>query len=155
KQSFQNLFISVRISLCYAQKIGVYLNCGIFQNREALNVFNGCDLVAINLNTVNDFHFSKINKCSDSIKPKELLEGILKFSKKFKGKLGIYTMLLNGINDNIRDVEKLKEFLLAVKPDHYSVSNYTLDGFDPVSDEFKQDLKERLADLPFKVIYMF
>jgi hypothetical protein len=137
------------------QKIGVYLNCGIFQDKEARNVFSECDLVAINLNTVDDFHFSKINKCPDSIEPKELLEGIVKFSKKFKGKLGIYTMFLNGINDNKRTVEKLKDFLLTVKPDHYSVSNYTLDGFEPVSDEFKQDLKENLANLPFKVIYMF
>jgi len=137
------------------QKIGVYLNCGIFQDIEVRNVFNGCDLVAINLNTVDDFHFSKINKCPDSLDPKELLEGILKFSKKFKGKLGIYTMFLKGINDNVRTVEKLKEFLLTVKPDHFSISNYTLDGFEPVSEEFKEILKKKLANLPFKVIYMF
>jgi hypothetical protein len=137
------------------QKIGVYLNCGIFQDKEARNVFNECDLVAINLNTVADFHFSKINKCAKSIEPKEILEGILKFSKKFKGKLGIYTMFLKGINDNISNVEKLKEFLLTLKPDHFSVSNYTLDGFEPISEGFKQELKEKLANLPFKVIYMF
>jgi hypothetical protein len=137
------------------QKIGVYLNCGIFQNKEVRNVFNGCDLVAINLNTVDDFHFAKINKCSESLDPQELLEGIVKFSKKFKGKLGIYTMFLNGINDNLRTVDKLVDFLMTVKPDHFSVSNYTLDGFEPVSEEFKQELKEKLANLPFKVIYMF
>jgi adenine C2-methylase RlmN of 23S rRNA A2503 and tRNA A37 len=137
------------------QKIGVYLNCGIFQDIEARDIFNGCDLVAINLNTVDDFHFSKINKCHESIKPKDLLEGIVKFSKKFKGKIGIYTMFLKGINDNVRTVQKLKDFLLTVKPDHFSVSNYTLDGFEPVSEDFKEDLKKRLDDLPFKVIYMF
>ncbi|MFX1380476.1 MAG: hypothetical protein ACFFA4_15430 [Promethearchaeota archaeon] len=137
------------------QKIGVYLNCGIFQNKEARNIFNDCDLVAINLNTVDNFHFSKINKCPESIDPKEILFGILKFSKKFKGKLGIYTMFLKGINDTIRNVEKLKEFLLDVIPDHYSVSNYTLDGFEPISEEFKEVLRDKLNDLPFKVIYMF
>ncbi|MDX1798517.1 MAG: hypothetical protein R3255_07705 [Candidatus Lokiarchaeia archaeon] len=137
------------------QKIGVYLNCGIFLDEEAINIFNDCDLVAINLNTVDDIHFSKINKCAKSIEPREILEGILKFSKKFKGKLGIYTMFLKGINDNISIVEKLKKFLLVLKPDHFSVSNYILDGFEPVSEDFKQDLKENLANLPFKVIYMF
>ncbi len=137
------------------QKIGVYLNCGIFLDKEARNVFNGCDLVAINLNSVDHFHFSKINRCPESIEPKEILDGILKFSKKFKGKLGIYTMFLKGINDTVENVEKLKKFLLNVKPDHYSVSNYTLDGFEPVSEVFKEDLKERLDDLPFKIIYMF
>ncbi len=137
------------------QKIGVYLNCGIFQDKEVRNVFNECDLVAINLNTVDDFHFAKINKCPESLDPQKILEGIVKFSKKFEGKLGIYTMFLNGINDNVSNVEKLKEFLLYLKPDHFSVSNYTLDGFEPVSEEFKQELKEKLANLPFKVIFMF
>ncbi len=155
--NFSNFkLISKMIKTVYPhQKLGVYLNCVIFQNKEAWNVFNGCDLVAINLNTVDNLHFSKINKCPDSIDPKEVLEGIFKFSKKFKGKLGIYTMFLKGINDNARDVEKLKEFLLVLKPDHFSISNYTLDGFEPVSEEFKLDLKEKLANLPFKVIYMF
>lgn len=137
------------------QKIGIYLNCGIFQDKEAWNTFNECDLVAINLNTVNSFHFSKINKCSELIDPKDVLNGIIKFSKKFKGKLGIYTMFLNGINDTVVNIEKLKKFLLQVKPDHYSVSNYTLDGFEPISEEFKEKLRKSLDDLPFKVLYMF
>ncbi|TKJ18256.1 MAG: hypothetical protein CEE43_18520 [Promethearchaeota archaeon Loki_b32] len=137
------------------QKIGIYLNCGIFQDEDVRNIFYGCDLVAINLNSVNNFQFSKINKCPESINSMDVLEGIIEFSKNFNGKLGIYTMFLKGINDNIKNVEKLKEFLLEVMPDHYSVSNYTLDGFEPVSKEFKEDLKEILENLPFNVIYMF
>ncbi|MFX0004520.1 MAG: hypothetical protein ACFE9C_07215 [Candidatus Hodarchaeota archaeon] len=137
------------------QKIGIYLNCGIFQDENFRNVFCECDLVAINLNTVDNLHFSKINKCSESIKSKDVLEGIIEFSKNFKGKLGIYTMFLRGINDNVKDVEKLKEFLLKVIPDYYSVSNYTLDGFKPVTKRFKEEIKEVLDKLPFDVIYMF
>ena len=64
-------------------------------------------------------------------------------------------MFLKGINDTIRNVEKLKEFLLDVIPDHYSVSNYILDGFEPISEEFKEILRDKLDELPFKVIYMF
>jgi len=64
-------------------------------------------------------------------------------------------MFLKGINDTVSNVEKLKEFLLEVMPDHYSVSNYTLDGFEPVSEEFKEKLTRLLEDLPFKVLYMF
>lgn len=137
------------------QKIGIYLNCGIFQDEDFRKVFCECDLVAINLNTVDNFHFSKINKCSESINSKDVLKGIIEFSKNFKGKLGIYTMFLRGINDNLKNVEKLKEFLLKVLPDYYSVSNYTLDGFKPVSKRFKEEIKEILDELPFNVIYMF
>ncbi|MFX0040651.1 MAG: hypothetical protein ACFFCY_12090 [Promethearchaeota archaeon] len=137
------------------QKIGVYLNCGFFQDTDIRNVFHECDLVAINLNTVDHFHFSKINKCPESIAPIDVLEGILEFSQNFKGKLGIYTMFLRGINDDIETVRKLKDFLLKVMPDYYSVSNYTLDGFKPISKRFKEEIKEVFDQLPFNVMYMF
>lgn len=137
------------------QKIGIYLNCGIFQDIDFLKVFYDCDLVAINLNTVDTFNFSKINKCPEFVDVSDILEGIIEFSSHFKGKLGIYTMFLKGINDDFMTVENLKKFLLKVMPDYYSVSNYTLDGFEPVSRKFKEHLKEKLDELPFNVMYMF
>ena len=137
------------------QKIGVYLNCGIFQDEEVIKSFYDCDLVAINLNTIEGRQFSKINKCPETVNPFLILQRILDFSKTFEGKLGIYTMFLRGINDTAKNVKNLKEFLLEVMPDHFSVSNYTLDGFEPVSKEFKEELKEILKNVPFKIIFMF
>ena len=58
-------------------------------------------------------------------------------------------------NIEIENAKQLKEFLLKVKPDYYSISNYTFDGFKPVSKEFKEELKEIFKSIPFKVIYMF
>ncbi len=137
------------------QKIGIYLNCGIFHNSDILSIFYDCDLVAINLNTVDTLNFSKINRCPEFIDSMDVLEGIIEFSSQFKGKLGIYTMFLKGINDDFMTVNNLKNFLLKVMPDYYSVSNYILDGFEPVSREFKENLKEKLDILPFNVMYMF
>lgn len=137
------------------QKIGVYLNCGVFQDEKVFNVFNKCDLVAINLNTVEGIQFSKINKCPDSINSFDVLKKILKFSKNYKGQLGIYTMFLRGINDTLTNIKNLKDFLLQVEPDHVSVSTYTLDGFKPVSKEFQEQTKMILKDVPFKVIFMY
>jgi hypothetical protein len=137
------------------QKIGVYLNCGIFQDEEVIQAFYECDLVAISLNTVEGYQFSKINKCPESVNSFEILQRIIDFSKKFEGKLGIYTMFLKGINDTLKVVKNIKGFLLEVKHDHFSVSNYTLDGFKSVSQKFKEDLKAELEDVPFKVIFMF
>ncbi|MFX1599935.1 MAG: hypothetical protein ACFFB6_05010 [Promethearchaeota archaeon] len=137
------------------QKIGVYLNCGTFQDEEVIKSFYNCDLVAINLNTIEGRQFSKINKCPEAVNPFLILQRILDFSKKFEGKLGIYTMFLRGINDNMRNVKNLRDFLLEVIPDHFSVSNYTLDGFEPVSKDFKEEVKKLIEDAPFKVIFMF
>ena len=138
-----------------SQKVGMYLNCAFFQDENLRRPFYKCDLVAINLNSIELLNFSKINKCPEYVNPIEILEGIKEFRKKFNGNLGIYTLFLRGLNDNKKTIEDLKNYLLEVKPDHFSVSNYTLDGFKPCTDEFKESIKEMLKDVPFKVIYMF
>lgn len=137
------------------QKIGMYLNCELFQEEKLRNDFYENDLVAINLNSIDSIDFSKINKCSSTVNSFDVLEGIKEFRKKFKGNLGIYTLFLRGINDNLKNIELLKTFLLEIMPDHFSVSNYTLDGFEPISNEFKKKVKDTFRYLPFKVIYMF
>jgi len=138
-----------------SQKIGMYLNCALFQDENLRRAFYECDLVAINLNSVDLVNFSKINKCPEFVNSIEVLGGIKEFRKEFNGILGIYTLFLKGVNDNKQTVEDLKNYLLELKPDHFSVSNYTLDGFKPCTDEFKELIKELLKDVPFKVIYMF
>ena len=138
-----------------SQKVGMYLNCALFQDESLRRAFYECDLVAINLNSVDLRNFSKINKCPEYVNSIEVLEGIKEFRKEFNGNLGIYTLFLKGVNDNKKNVEDLKNYLLEVKPDHFSVSNYTLDGFKPCTDEFKELIKDMLKDVPFKVIYMF
>lgn len=137
------------------QKIGMNLNCELFQEEKLRNDFYKSDLIAINLNSIDSFEFSKINKCSSAVNSFDVLEGIKEFRKRFKGNLGIYTLFLRGINDNRKTIEHLKTFLLEIMPDHFSVSNYTLDGFEPISDEFKKKVKDTFRYLPFKVIYMF
>ncbi len=64
-------------------------------------------------------------------------------------------MFLKGVNDKLENVEDLKIFLLKVRPDYYSVSNYTLNGYRPVSNNFKKEVEKSLKYLPFKVNYMF
>jgi wyosine [tRNA(Phe)-imidazoG37] synthetase (radical SAM superfamily) len=137
------------------QRVGIYLNCALFEDEDIRKDFYDCDVVAINLNSVEPYNFSKINRCPEYVNSVDVLKGIEEFRKEFKGELGIYTMFLSGVNDNMRNVEELKDFLLKVLPDHYSVSNYTLNGFKPVSEKFKQDLEKELRYLPFKVIYTF
>lgn len=137
------------------QKIGIYLNCALFEKKKTREDFYGYDVVAINLNSIDLKDFLKINKCPDYVNPWDVLKGIGEFREEFNGKLWIYTMFLDGVNDNMKNVEDLKDFILKIMPDHYSVSNYTLNGFKPVSRGFKKELKMALKYLPFKVNYMF
>ncbi len=131
------------------------LNCSLLQNEKQRKDYYNYDLIAISLNSVESINFSKINNCSDVVDSRKVLDGIKQFRKKFDGIIGIYTLFINGMNDTLENIEKLKMFLLETLPDHFSVSNYTLDGYEPVSESFMNKVKDSFRYVPFKVIYTF
>jgi wyosine [tRNA(Phe)-imidazoG37] synthetase (radical SAM superfamily) len=129
------------------QKIGGYINASLFVYENVRKAFLSYDLVVINLNSVVQTNFYQSCICNEDWDIEEILNGVRLFS--------IYTMLLKGINEKLEDVVRLKSFLLEVKPNHLSVNTFNRCGFEPVSDEFKDRVKETLQDLPFKVSFTF
>ena len=64
-------------------------------------------------------------------------------------------MFLKGINDNIEDIVRLRSYLKKVNPNHLSVNIFTGNGFEPISDDFKFQIKDILHDMPFNVSFTF
>ncbi|MFX0033683.1 MAG: hypothetical protein ACFE8V_14850 [Promethearchaeota archaeon] len=137
------------------QKIGVYVNSSLFNYENVRISLLICDLVVINLNSVNPSNFHKACACSEDTNVQDILNGIKLFRNDFKGTFSIFTMFLKDINDNLNDVIDLRKFLLEVKPDHFSVNVFTGKGFESISDEFKDKVKDTLNNLPFEVSFTF
>lgn len=137
------------------QKIGVYVNCSLLQHEKVRRQLTSCNLIVINLNSINPLNFHKCCMCNKDASVQDILKGIRVFRKDFKGHFSIYTMFLKDINDNLEDVVELKNFLLDIKPDHFSVNIFTGGDFEPVSDKFKEKVKDILSNLPFKVSFTF
>ncbi|TFF84186.1 MAG: hypothetical protein EU552_01370 [Promethearchaeota archaeon] len=152
--SFQRLITMIK-STFPNQKIGVYVNASLFIENYIRKALLSCDLVVINLNSVIPSHFYRSCICPKDSDIKEILYGIQTFKKEYKGYFSVYTMFLKGINDNREDIVNLKNFLLHVKPDHFSVNIFTGNGFEPISDEFKLQVKEILQDMPIEVSFTF
>lgn len=137
------------------QKMGVYINCSLFNYERVRKALLICDLIVINLNSVTPSNFHKSCICFDFFNVQEILNGIRIFRKEFKGYFRIYTMFFKGVNDNLDTVRDLKKFLLEINPDHFSVNVFTGKDLESVSNEFKTNLKEIFHDLPFKVSFRF
>ncbi|MFX1494039.1 MAG: hypothetical protein ACFFBZ_07135 [Promethearchaeota archaeon] len=137
------------------QKIGAYVNCSLLQHVKVRKVLSSCNLIVINLNTINPSTFHKACICNEDINVQDIMDGIKSFRKEFNGYFSIYTMFLKDINDNLEDVIALKNYLLEVNPDHFSVNVFTGKGFGPVSNGFKKRVKEILKNLPFEVSFTF
>ena len=152
--SFQRLINMIKRTFPN-QKIGVYVNASLFTENYIRKALLLCDLVVINLNSVIPSNFYRSCICPKDSDIKEILSGIQNFKKEYRGYFSIYTMFLKGINDNREDIVDLKDFLLNVKPDHFSVNIFTGNGFEPISDEFKYQIKEILQNMPIEVSFTF
>ncbi|AHF79486.1 radical SAM protein [Thermococcus paralvinellae] len=74
------------------------------------------DFVSLKLDVVSEQLWRKIDRPHKSLKLDEILDGMLKFRKSFKGKLVTETMLIDGINYG-DEFEEIAEFLKELKPD--------------------------------------
>lgn len=137
------------------QKLGVYVNCSLFRYKIVRKELSQCDLIVTNLNTVNPLTFFKSCVCDEEVNVQAILDGIKTFRKEFEGRFRVYAILIDGVNDNLNDMLDLKTFLLDIKPDHFSVNTFTGNGFESISDEFKNKAKDILKNLPFKVSFTF
>ncbi|MHA1669297.1 MAG: hypothetical protein ACTSV5_01835 [Promethearchaeota archaeon] len=137
------------------QKIGLYANSILFQRKDVRDDLQGCDLLAINLNSMVESNFSKVCACNEPVKLKDVKEGIKEFAKEFKGYLFIYTIFLKGVNDTFENVRELKEFMIEIRPDSFSIGEYIEGRFESISQEFKYYIKKSFQDVPFDISYKF
>ena len=70
----------------------------------------GADYVSLKIDTVNEKVWKMVNRPHPSLKLYKILEGVLEFSKSFRGKIVTETMLVNGI-DYRMDSEELGDYL--------------------------------------------
>ena len=74
----------------------------------------GDAMVGINIDTLDEKIWKKIDRPHQKIKFDAILEGICSFSKGFKGHLVTETMLVKDLNDDVQSLEKTAEFISKI-----------------------------------------
>jgi len=96
--------------------IAILTNSSLVWREDVREDLLKLDLVSLKVDAVNEGVWRRINRPEKSLKLEDILDGILEFSKKFKGKLITETMLVEGVEYG-EEFEKIAEFLSRVKPD--------------------------------------
>lgn len=97
-------------------KIAVLTNAAIIWREEVRQDLQKADWVSLKVDTVSGGVWHRINRPQKSLKLKVILDGMLKFANVFKGELATESMLIQGINDNSEEIEKIADFLAELKP---------------------------------------
>ena len=137
------------------QKIGIYANSTLFQKQDIRKDLEKCDLIAINLNCMDEINFTRLCACNEPVKLSDVKEGIKEFAENFQGYLFINSLFLKGVNDTIENVKDLKDFMIDIHPNSFSIGEYVEGGFEPISPEFKRYIKDSLQDAPFDISFKF
>ena len=73
------------------------------------------DLVIPSLDAVSEKIFKEVNRPHTSLKIDKVISGIIKFSKEFKGKIWLEIMLVKGVNDSLKEIEKEAQITKEMK----------------------------------------
>ena len=97
--------------------VAVLTNSTLLSQERVRNDLLAADLVVPSLDAVTQDIFVRINRPHPSIQVEEIIEGLKKFRKKFKGSIWIEIMLVKGVNDSPSHLNKIKKIISEIKPE--------------------------------------
>ncbi|MGC9375721.1 MAG: radical SAM protein [Bacteroidales bacterium] len=105
--------------------IAVLTNGSLLSDGEVRKELLKANLVLPSLDAANNKTFKKIDRPSENLKIEDYIEGLIKFSEEFTGEIWLEIMILPKFNDDLENLNLLKEAILKIKPDKVQLN--TLD----------------------------
>ncbi len=100
----------------FALPVCVLTNSSLINLEDVQTDLINADIVIPSLDAVSQDIFEKIDRPHNSIKIENIINGLINFRKKFKGKLYIEIVILKNINDSIDELKKISEIVDKIQP---------------------------------------
>lgn len=127
--------------------VAVLTNANLMYDPQVRAELMQADLLLPSLDAVTQETFDKINRPAGSLNVESYVEGLIDFSREFKGRMWLEVFILPGYNDSEDEVLAMKKVIEQIQPT--SVQLNTLDRPGTVADlhgASRSELK-RVADL--------
>ncbi len=98
-------------------KTAVITNASLLWMDEVKEDLMKADWVSISLDAAEESTWRKIDRPHGSLSLNRILDGMIEFSKIYKGVLVTETMLVDGLNDSKECIDKIAEQLAVIQPD--------------------------------------
>ena len=97
-------------------KIAVISNASLLWMDEVKEDLMKADWVSVSVDAAEEDIWRKIDRPHGALSHKEILNGIIEFSKEYQGTLVTETMLVEGVNDHEACIGKIAEQLSLIRP---------------------------------------
>jgi len=116
--------------------IAVLTNGSLFHLEAVRNALQYADLVIPTLDAASPQLFKSINRPHHSLRFSQILSGLRDFRREFAGQVWLAVMLCSGINDDPKEIRRLREILDQIGPDRVQLNTVVR----PPAEEFVSPL---------------
>lgn len=102
--------------------VAVITNGSLLWQKEVQSALLSCDLLVPSLDSANEDSFRYINEPFPSLELPRIISGMADFCSKFKGRVWLEIMLLDGLNTFPKELGGLKEAIERINPDRVQLN---------------------------------
>jgi wyosine [tRNA(Phe)-imidazoG37] synthetase (radical SAM superfamily) len=103
--------------------IAVITNASLMGSGEVRQALLKADLIVPSLDAVSGEVFQKINRPYPGVNLDEIVEGLVSLRKEFSGQIWLEVMIVQGVNDDLEHIRKLKEIAERINPQRIQINS--------------------------------
>jgi len=142
-----NLGKEIKLIKSLGIKIAIISNSSLIDQKQVRENLKEADLVSLKVDSVEEKIWRRVNHPHRKLCLKSILEGMLKFSESFRGKIITETMLIKNINDDSQHLKKVADFLAKLKPSR----SYLSLPIRPPADSWVQSPSEEVVNQSYNL----
>jgi len=106
-----------------AASIAVITNSSCLTDPGVRKAIKDADLIVPSLDAASQDVFEKIDRPEKHIRIKDIIEGLVDLRKEFAGEIWLEVMLVKGINDAAKEIDRIKKAIERIKPDKIQLNS--------------------------------
>jgi wyosine [tRNA(Phe)-imidazoG37] synthetase (radical SAM superfamily) len=112
--------------------LAIITNGALLFQEEVRNSLLDADVVLPSLDAVTPFLFEHINRPDPSLKMEEIISGLIRFRKRYRGQIWLEILFCRGVNDGNEEVDRFKKVIEKIQPDRVQLNT----PFRPPTEDF-------------------
>lgn len=137
-------------------KTALLTNSTLFYIPEVRKEVLDIDYVLPSYDAYSEAVFKKINNPASQLTAQMVTDGLIEFSKEYKGTLWVEVFILDDVNDNEQEIENIKNILTEISPNRVQLNTLDRPGaftwVKPASKETMSKVAEKLKPLPVEIV---